>query len=69
MKCEANIPALCAQPLVVWSLIEGAPLTQRRGDEPREIPDPAITEIRQAMDLMTGSYLATRRRNGVSHGV
>jgi Sulfotransferase family len=57
---ETNIPALCAQLAVVWSLIEGAPLSAQRGDEPPQIPDAAIAGIRQTMDLMTGPYLARR---------
>jgi hypothetical protein len=31
---ETNLPALCAQLATVWSLIEGAPLSANRGDEP-----------------------------------
>jgi hypothetical protein len=54
------MPALCSQLAVVWSLIEGAPLSLQRGDAPPAIPDAAITGIRQMMDLMTGPYLARR---------
>jgi hypothetical protein len=57
---ETNIPALCSQLAVVWSLIEGAPLSLQRGDAPPEIPEAAIAGIRQTMDLMTGPYLARR---------
>jgi Sulfotransferase family len=57
---ETNIPALCAQLATVWSLIEGAPLSADRGDEPPEIPDAAVTGIRHVMDLMTGSYLTRK---------
>jgi hypothetical protein len=57
---ETNIPALCAQLAVVWSLIEGAPLSAQRGDEPPQVPDAAITGIRHTMALMTGPYLARR---------
>jgi protein-tyrosine sulfotransferase len=57
---ETNLPALCAQLATVWSLIEGAPLSINRGDEPPEIPDAAISGIRQTMDRMVGSYLARR---------
>lgn len=57
---ETNIPALCAQLATVWSLIEGAPLSQNRGDEPPEIPESAISGIRHTMDAMIGSYLARR---------
>jgi protein-tyrosine sulfotransferase len=57
---ETNLPALCAQLATVWSLIEGAPLSINRGDEPPEIPDGAISGIRQTMDRMVGSYLARR---------
>jgi hypothetical protein len=57
---ETNLPALCAQLATVWSLIEGAPLSANRGDEPPEIPDAAITGIRHMMDLMVGSYLDRR---------
>jgi hypothetical protein len=57
---ETNVPALCAQLATVWSLIEGAPLSANRGDEPPEIPDAAIAGVRETMDRMTGSYLARR---------
>jgi hypothetical protein len=57
---ETNIPALCSQLAVVWSLIEGAPLALQRGDAPPDIPDAAIAGIRQTMDLMTAPYLSRR---------
>jgi hypothetical protein len=57
---ETNVPALCGQLATVWSLIEGAPLSANRGDEPPEIPDAAIAGVRETMDRMTGSYLARR---------
>jgi Sulfotransferase family len=57
---ETNIPALCSQLAVVWSLIEGAPLSLQRGDAPPTIPDAAIAGIRQTMDLMTAPYLQRR---------
>lgn len=59
---ETNIPALCSQLAVVWSLIEGAPLSMQRGDAPPTIPDAAIEGIRQTMDLMTAPYLRRRGR-------
>ena len=57
---ETNIPALCSQLAVVWSLIEGAPLSLQRGDTPPVIPEAAIAGIRQTMDLMTAPYLQRR---------
>lgn len=57
---ETNVPALCGQLATVWSLIEGAPLSANRGDEPPEIPDAAIAGVRETMDRMVGSYLARR---------
>jgi Sulfotransferase family len=57
---ETNLPALCAQLATVWSLIEGAPLSVNRGDEPPVIPDAAIAGVRAAMDNMVGSYLERR---------
>jgi len=57
---ETNLPALCAQLATVWSLIEGAPLSGNRGDEPPVIPEPAIAGIRHTMDRMVGSYLSRR---------
>jgi Sulfotransferase family len=59
---ETNLPALCAQLATVWSLIEGAPLSMNRGDEPPAIPDAAITGIRDTMDRMVGSYLIRKGR-------
>lgn len=59
---ETNVPALCAQLATVWSLIEGAPLSANRGDEPPEIPDAAISGIRHTMDAMIGSYLGRREK-------
>lgn len=57
---ETNLPALCSQLAVVWSLIEGAPLSLQRGDAPPAVPDAAITGIRETMDRMTGPYLRRR---------
>ena len=57
---ETNIPALCSQLAVVWSLIEGAPLSLQRGDAPPAIPDAAIAGIRETMDRMTAPYLRRR---------
>lgn len=57
---ETSLPAMCAQLAVVWSLIEGAPLSPTRGDAPPAIPDAAIAGIRHTMDMMTSSYLARR---------
>lgn len=57
---ETNVPALCAQLATVWSLIEGAPLSANRGDEPPMIPDAAVAGIRATMNMMLGSYLERR---------
>ena len=57
---ETNLPGLCVQLAAVWSLIEGAPLSANRGDEPPEIPEAAIAGVRATMDQMVGSYLARR---------
>src|SRR5215470_6456055 len=57
---ETNVPALCAQLATVWSLIEGAPLSANRGDEPPVVPDAAIAGIRATMNMMVGSYLERR---------
>lgn len=57
---ETNLPTLCAQLATVWSLIEGAPLSPNRGDEPPDIPEAAIAGIRHTMDMMVGSYLRRR---------
>jgi Sulfotransferase family len=57
---ETNLAALCAHLATVWSLIEGAPLSAERGDEPPEIPETAVAGIRHTMDLMVGSYLRRR---------
>src|SRR5580658_10020189 len=51
---ETNLPTLCVQLATVWSLIEGAPLSANRGDEPPEIPEAAIQGIRETMDRMVG---------------
>lgn len=60
---ETNLPGLCVQLATVWSLIEGAPLSANRGDEPPEVPEPAIAGVRETMDRMVGSYLARRGKN------
>jgi protein-tyrosine sulfotransferase len=57
---ETNVPALCGQLATVWSLIEGAPLSPNRGDEPPEVPEGAIAGVRETMGRMVGSYLARR---------
>ncbi len=54
---ETNLPGLCVQLATVWSLIDGAPLSANRGDEPPEIPEAAIAGVRNTMDRMVGSYL------------
>jgi protein-tyrosine sulfotransferase len=59
---ETNLPGLCVQLATVWSLIEGAPLSANRGDEPPEIPQAAIAGVRETMDRMVGSYLARRSK-------
>jgi hypothetical protein len=59
---ETNLPVMAAQLATVWSLIEGAPLSAERGDEPPAIPDAAIAGVRRTMDEMTGSYLARRAK-------
>lgn len=55
---ETNLPALCAQLATVWSLIEGAPLSAKRGDETPDIPAAAIAGARETLDRMVASYLA-----------
>ena len=62
MACppETNLPALCAQLAVVWSLIEGAPLSATRGDTPPVVPPAAVAGIRRTLDDMLGPYLARR---------
>jgi hypothetical protein len=57
---ETNLPALCAQLATVWALIEGAPLSANRGDQPPNIPEAAIVGTRHTLDLMIGSYLYRR---------
>jgi Sulfotransferase family len=57
---ETNLPGLCAQLATVWSLIEGAPLSGNRGDEPPYIPQGAITGVQRTIDDMAGSYLERR---------
>jgi protein-tyrosine sulfotransferase len=57
---ETNLPGLCVQLATVWSLIEGAPLSANRGDEPPEVPEAAIAGVRETMDRMVGSYLGRR---------
>jgi hypothetical protein len=57
---ETSLPALCGQLAVVWSLIEGAPLSEERGDAPSQVPDAAVRGIRRTVDEMTGAYLARR---------
>ncbi len=57
---ETSLPALCGQLAVVWSLIEGAPLSAERDAAPPRVPDAAVAGIRRMVDEMTGSYLARR---------
>jgi hypothetical protein len=57
---ETNLPAMCGQVAVVWSLIEGAPLSETRGDTPPVVPPGAIAGVRETVDRMTGAYLARR---------
>jgi hypothetical protein len=57
---ETSLPALYGQLAVVWSLIEGASLSDERGAAPTRVPDAAVGGIRRMADEMTGSYLARR---------
>ncbi|HEV2376604.1 MAG TPA: sulfotransferase [Streptosporangiaceae bacterium] len=57
---ETNLPGMAVQLATVWSLIEGAPLSAERGDEPPVVPEAAILGVRRTMDEMTASYLARR---------
>jgi len=57
---ETNLPALCGQLAVVWSLIGGMPLSAERGTAPTRVPDEAVGGIRRMADELTGSYLARR---------
>ena len=57
---ETNLPGLCAQLATVWSLIEGAPLSPIRGDEPPDVPEAAIAGVRETANRMVGSYLERR---------
>jgi sulfotransferase family protein len=57
---ETNLPALCVQLATVWSLIEGAPLSPNRGDEPPGVPEAAIAGVRATLDSMLGPYLRRR---------
>jgi hypothetical protein len=59
---ETNVPAMCGQLATVWSLIEGAPLSANRGDEPPDIPAAAIAGVRETMNRMIGSYLTRRQK-------
>jgi hypothetical protein len=59
---ETSLPALVGHLAVVWSLIEGAPLSAERDAAPPRVPDAAVAGIRRMVDEMTGSYLARRGR-------
>jgi Sulfotransferase family len=57
---ETSLPALVGQLAVVWSLIEGAPLSAERDAAPPRVPEAAVAGIRRMVDEMTGSYLKRR---------
>ena len=57
---ETNMAALCAHLVSVWSLLAGAPIPAEPDGERPVIPGPAITGIRQNLDMMVGPYLARR---------
>jgi hypothetical protein len=57
---ETNLWMVCEKLAVIWSLIEGAPLSGKRDDAPPQVPDAAIAGMRRMLDEMTGSYLARR---------
>jgi hypothetical protein len=57
---ETSLPALCGQLAVVWSLIEGAPLSAERDVAPPRVPEAALGGIRRMVNEMTGSYLERR---------
>jgi hypothetical protein len=57
---ETNLGQLFGQLAVVWSLVEGAPLSPNRGEAPPVVPDAALAGVRRTADLIIGSYLARR---------
>jgi hypothetical protein len=57
---ETNLASVCAELASVWSLLAGAPGSAGHGNELPMLPDPAVTGIRQSLDLMIGPYLAHR---------
>jgi hypothetical protein len=59
---ETSLPAMCGQLAVVWSLIEGAVLSQNRGDTPSLVPPGAVAGIKATVDRMTGAYLDRRNK-------
>jgi hypothetical protein len=57
---ETGMPGLCAQLTIMWSLIEGAPLSSTPGNAPPVVPDAAIQGVRSTMDSIIRSYLSRR---------
>jgi hypothetical protein len=60
---ETNLWMVCEKLAVIWSLIEGAPLSAKRDAAPPQVPDAAIAGMRRMLDEMTGSYLARRGKS------
>src|SRR6185437_13455843 len=44
---ETNLGQLFGQLAVVWSLVEGAPLSPNRGEAPPVVPDAALAGVRR----------------------
>jgi hypothetical protein len=60
---ETNVPALSAQLATVWSLIEGAPIANERGDAPPVVPEAALSGVRRTLEDMMGSYLLLKGKS------
>jgi hypothetical protein len=52
---DTGWPALCGQLAVLWSLIEGAPLSATRGESPLRVPDVRCRLLDEALDLATST--------------
>jgi hypothetical protein len=64
---ETSLPALLEKLAVVWSLVEGAPLSPSRDDAHPAVPDSAVASVRRTVDIILPHYALARTYCGSSH--
>jgi Sulfotransferase family len=59
---ETGIPALCAQLALVWSMVEGVPLSPTAGVAPSMVPAAAIDAVHATMNAIIEAHLTRHNK-------